>query len=151
MSSLSIQRAGAEDAQAIAPLFNLYRQFYQQAPDEEGALHFITERLRNNESVIFMALEDEKAVGFTQLYPIFSSVSMKRSWLLNDLFVLDAVRGKGIATTLLDAAKAFGLETQSPWLMLQTAHDNHAAQALYEKNGWTKDEDYYVYNYALSR
>ena len=90
-------------------------------------------------------------MGFTQLYPIFSSVGMKRCWLLNDLFVLDTVRGKGIATALLDAAKAFGLETQSRWLMLQTAYDNHAAQALYEKSGWTKDEDYYVYNYTLNR
>ncbi len=87
MSSLRIQRAGAEDALAIAPLFNLYRQFYQQAPDEEAAWHFISERLRKNESVIFIALKDERAVGFTQLYPIFSSVGMKRCWLLNDLFV----------------------------------------------------------------
>ena len=151
MRNMNVQRALMEDANAIAVLFDQYRQFYQQPTDFDGALKFISDRLSKNESVIFIATEKDKLVGFTQLYPIFSSVGLKRSWLLNDLFVIKGSRGKGIASALLQAATAFGLETNSRWLMLQTALDNHAAQALYEKNGWEKDNDFCVYNFALDK
>jgi GNAT superfamily N-acetyltransferase len=88
-----------------------------------------------------------KMIGFTQLYPIFSSVGMKRAWLLNDLFVTEDARGSGAADALLKAAQDMGAETSSRWLMLQTATDNHRAQKVYERNGWERDEEYYVYNY----
>lgn len=141
LMELSIHKAAVEDAGIIAPLFDAYRMFYQQPSDIKGATKFITERLRQNESVIFIAFINNVAVGFTQLYPIFTSVGMQRSWLLNDLFVDDAYRGKGVATYLLDAAKDFGFRNNGKWLMLQTSKNNLAAQALYEKNGWSIETD----------
>ncbi len=138
-----IRIALAEDANMIAPLFDAYRMFYKQPSDINGATDFIRERLEQNESVIFIALINGEAVGFTQLYPIFTSVGMKRTWLLNDLFVTDTARGKGVATALLNAAKDFGKATNSKWLMLETAKDNFTAQALYEKNGWTRGTDFF--------
>lgn len=141
LMELSIHKASVEDAGIIAPLFDAYRMFYQQPSDIKGATKFITERLGENESVIFIAFINNIAVGFTQLYPIFTSVGMQRTWLLNDLFVDDAHRGKGIATYLLDAAKDFGFHNHGKWLMLQTGKDNLTAQALYEKNGWHRETD----------
>ena len=88
-----------------------------------------------------MAEERDELIGFTQLFPIFSSVSMKRTWLLNDLYVNEKSRGIGAATKLLDAAKEFGAETNSKWLLLQTSADNYTAQNVYEKNGWIKETD----------
>lgn len=143
LMELSIHKAAVEDAGMIAPLFDAYRMFYKQPSDLKGATEFITERLQQNESVIFIAFINNAAVGFTQLYPIFTSVGMQRTWLLNDLFVDDAYRGKGIATYLLDAAKDFGFVNKSKWLMLQTGKDNLAAQALYEKNGWHRETDFF--------
>ncbi len=138
-----IRKAAIEDVNALAPLFNAYRVFYQQAPDIEGAEKFLRERLQNNESVIFLAYVEHEMVGFTQLYPIFSSVSMRRALLLNDLFVNDKARGKGVATSLLASAKQYCIETGGKWLLLQTGCENLPAQALYEKDGWHKETDFF--------
>ena len=108
-----------------------------------GATQFITERLQQNESVILIAFINNIAVGFTQLYPIFTSVGMQRTWLLNDLYIDPSARSKGVASALLDAAKDFGRSTNSKWLMLQTGITNAAAQSLYEKNGWHKETDFF--------
>lgn len=139
--NIEIRKASVEDAPVVAPLFDSYRSFYKQEPDIDAALRFIKERLQQNESVIFIAFIKDNAVGFVQLYPIFTSVGMKRAWLLNDLYIHVSSRGKGVATALLDAAKEFGKSTNSKWLMLQTAADNYTAQALYKKNGWKKETD----------
>lgn len=138
-----IKKAGLEDVKLVAPLFNAYRIFYKQPSDESAAADFLWQRLLNKESVIFIAFDDDIAVGFCQLFPVFSSVGLKRSWLLNDLYVNETVRGKGIAAALLQKAKEFGIETNSRWLMLQTGADNLTAQSVYEKNGWKRVEDYF--------
>lgn len=141
--SVLIRKAGLEDIEGLSRLFDAYRVWYHQTPDIDTARSFLSDRLRNNESVVFVAEVDGELVGFTQLYPIFSSVSMARAWLLNDLFVDEKARGKGIASNLLQVAKQFGCETGSKWLMLQTSCDNFAAQALYEKKGWRKETDHF--------
>lgn len=148
--SITIKQATVGDAAHIIPLFNAYRMFYGQHSNISAADEFITQRLQNNQSVIFIAFTaGGKAVGFTQLYPIYSSVGLKNAWLLNDLYVTEAERGKRIAAMLLDAAKQHGRQTNSGWLMLQTATTNLAAQKAYEANGWQRDNDYYVYTVNL--
>ena len=94
--SIHIRRAEPGDGSLVAPLFDAYRVFYQQASDIEGALQFITDRLLQNESVIFIAYLNDAPVGFTQLFPIFTSVGMQRTWLLNDLYVTEHVRCKAL-------------------------------------------------------
>jgi len=138
-----VRRANLDDLDQLAPLFDGYRQFYQQASDIESARVFLHERLSKNESVVFMAVDNEQAVGFTQLYPIFSSVSLKKAWLLNDLFVNELARKKGVALSLLRAAEAHGGETGARWMLLETAHDNTRAQALYKKAGWERESAFY--------
>ncbi|MBG9378637.1 GNAT family N-acetyltransferase [Panacibacter sp. DH6] len=143
----AIRQATINDVAIVAKMFDAYRMFYQQPSDMKGATEFISERLRLKESVILIAFINEHAVGFTQLFPIFTSVGMQRTWLLNDLYIEPVARGKGIASALLDAAKAHGKSTNSKWLMLQTGATNVAAQALYEKNGWRKENDLF---YSIS-
>ena len=136
-----IRRAKKKDIEDLSILFDKYRLFYKQRSDVEKARSFLKKRMKRKESVIFVAEERDELIGFTQLFPIFSSVSMKRTWLLNDLFVNEKSRGIGAATKLLDAAKEFGAETNSKWLLLQTAAENFTAQKVYEKNGWVKETD----------
>ena len=138
-----IRRAKKKDIGDLSVLFDKYRIFYKQKPDVENARSFLKKRMKRKESVIFVAEERDELIGFTQLFPIFSSVSMKRTWLLNDLYVNERSRGIGAATKLLDAAKGFGAETGSKWLILQTAADNFTAQKVYEKNGWVKETDFF--------
>ncbi len=117
--------------------------FINNQSDIDNAKSFLKKRMKRKESVIFVAEERKELIGFAQLFPIFSSVSMKRTWLLNDLYVDEKARGIGAATKLLDAARDFGKETDSKWLLLQTAADNFTAQKVYEKNGWVKETDFF--------
>ncbi len=144
-ASYTIIRAQRGHVELVAPLFDLYRQFYGQPSDLEGARQFLKERLQHNESVIFLALGGTGAVGFTQLYPSFSSTAMKRLWILNDLFVARQARKHGVARALLERAREFAIETGASGLELATATDNLSAQRLYEKTGWKRDEDFYHY------
>jgi ribosomal protein S18 acetylase RimI-like enzyme len=144
-SPIRIIRAGLEHVEEVARLFDLYRQFYEQPPDLDGARKFIHERLERDESVIFLALSGQFAAGFTQLYPSFSSVSMQRLWILNDLYVAAEARKLGVGQTLLERARVFAAETGSKGLELATAHNNLAAQRLYDKTGWKKDEEFIHY------
>lgn len=105
-----IRQAKTSDAAAIAPLFNQYREFYKQASDLKGAEAFLRARLENDESIILTAEENGEFIGFTQLYPTFSSVAMKRIYILNDLFVAPHARTKGAGGQLLSAAKDFAAE-----------------------------------------
>nr|WP_246580310.1 GNAT family N-acetyltransferase [Deinococcus aestuarii] len=130
-------------------MFDGYRQFYGQASDPEGARAFLAERLDRGESVIFVALDGETALGFTQLYPSFTSVGMRRLWILNDLFVAPQGRRRGVGQALLARARRHGLETGAVRLTLSTATDNVSAQTLYEAQGWRRDEDFYTYNLTL--
>ena len=123
----------------VAVLFDAYRMYYDQAPDFKGALDFITQRIAQKDSVIFVALLDAEIIGFTQLYPIFTSLGMKRGWLLNDLYVLEEHRGMGAGKALLDKAAAYGKSTNAAWLMLQTYIANTRAQKLYKKEGFKND------------
>jgi GNAT superfamily N-acetyltransferase len=144
-ASLRIARADAKDAERIAPLFDAYRQFYKQESDVAAARAFLSERLERGESVVFWALAGDKAVGFVQLYPCFSSTAMKRIWILNDLFVTPEARRSGAARALMERARQWAVETKADGLWLETAVDNHPAQRLYVSLGWKRDNDYFRY------
>ena len=115
----------------------------------DAARNFLAERLIRSESVIFLALLGregaEKAVGFTQLYPCFSSTAMKRMWILNDLFVTPEARRHGAAKALMERARQFAVDGKADSMWLETAVDNHPAQKLYERMGWKRDDHYYRY------
>jgi ribosomal protein S18 acetylase RimI-like enzyme len=150
---MKIVKASIEYIDLLVPLFDAYRVFYNQEPDREGARKFLTGRINNNESVIFAAMKEEDgehiAMGFTQLYPSFSSVSMKKAWILNDLFVAESFRNAGAAEALLKAAEEFGRGTSARYLMLETQISNTPAQNLYEKLGWKRDEEHFYYYLPL--
>jgi len=146
-ATLKIRSATQDDVDLVAPLFDQYRQFYKQSPDLGGARKFLIERFVKNESLVLLAIDSELgAVGFIQLYPTFSSVSMKRLWILNDLFVSPSVRKKGVGELLMKEAENFARKTNSKGLKLQTAVDNFPAQRLYERVGWVKEKEFIQYN-----
>ncbi|MGE7764995.1 GNAT family N-acetyltransferase [Peribacillus sp. NPDC096540] len=142
---MNIQKATLTELDSLTELFDLYRVFYEQTSNLEGAREFLKERLTNEESVIFMAFDGDNPIGFVQLYPSFSSVSMMRSWLLNDLFVKGNARKKGFGEKLLKAAITFAKETGAKGVSLETDKDNNNAQKLYEKIGFIRESNYFYY------
>lgn len=144
---MSIHRATPADVDRIAPLFDAYRRFYGQPGDLERGKAFLRDRLERDESVVLVAERDGAAVGFTQLYPMFSSVRTARLWILNDLYVDESARRGGVARALLDAAAEFAREQGAAGLMLETTRDNAPARALYRAAGWHEDASQW---YSLS-
>jgi GNAT superfamily N-acetyltransferase len=144
-------RVTTKEIALVAPLFDAYRQFYGQAADLEGARQFLVDRLQRGESVIFAVIENGTALGFTQLYPSFSSVSMRPIRILNDLYVVGEARRRGVGAQLLTAATDHASQTGAARLVLSTAVDNIDAQALYERLGWQKDTAFLQYEFELSR
>ena len=130
----------------MVPLFDAYRQYYEQQSDLDRARSFLTNRLSKGESVIFLASVNGQAVGFAQLYPSFSSLSMKPIWILNDLFVTPPARGHGVGTALLEECRGLAIQTGAKELALETMTTNVTAQRLYEEQGWKRDDVFYRYN-----
>ncbi|MBI3759166.1 MAG: GNAT family N-acetyltransferase [Deltaproteobacteria bacterium] len=149
---IRVFRAGLQDLNAAAPLFDAYRQFYQQAGNRAAAEAFLRQRLEAGESAIFLAADDAFAaepLGFMQLYPLFSSVRLLRAWLLNDLFVDPRGRQRGIGTALLREAESFGRQSGARVLQLETGEENKTAQRLYEALGWVRVSGRFSYERPL--
>jgi len=151
MASCNIFRANEEHLDDLAVLFDKYRRFYRQPSDLAAARRFLSDRLANSESVIFAARlsEAEGLVGFTQLYPTFSSVRMRRVWTLNDLFVAESARGNGVARVLMEAAREFAVSSGAVALELATERDNTVAQALYDSLDYERVEEYLHFTLTL--
>src|SRR5579862_4224420 len=137
--SIVIRQATTLDLDILVPLFDAYRQFYRQSSDVERARHFLRERLELNQSVILLAFDGATSIGFTQLYPSFSSRAMARIFILNDLFVAPEFRRRGVGAALLTAAADYGRSNGALRLVLSTEIANTTAQMLYEKMGWKRD------------
>lgn len=143
---IKIREATLNDVEQLAVLFDGYRVFYKKESNLQAAVVFLTERIKNKESVIFIAENKETHLtGFVQLYPLFSSTRMKRLWLLNDLYVHPGFRGRQISVLLLNKAKQHAAETNSCGLMLETAKSNTIGNQLYPKTGFTLDTDHNNY------
>jgi ribosomal protein S18 acetylase RimI-like enzyme len=150
-SVINLRLATALDVDALAPLFDAYRQFYGQTADLDLAKRFLAERTERSESTIFVAEEGAVAVGFTQLYPSFSSARAARIYVLNDLYVAPSHRRRGVGRLLLQRAAEYGAEQGAVRLALTTMHTNLPAQRLYESVGWKLDEQFRTYTIQTAR
>lgn len=144
---ISIRRATTRDLPQLAKLFDLYRRFYDRESDLIGAERFLSDRLGNGESIIFVADSSQKELlGFTQLYPSFSSLGMARSWILNDLYIIESARRLGAGRLLMKAADAFAMSTGARSINLETHIDNRTAQSLYESLGYEAESEFRIYS-----
>jgi ribosomal protein S18 acetylase RimI-like enzyme len=148
--TLAIDRAGLSDVEDLAPLFDGYRRFYGQSPDLDLARAFLHGRLARGESTILLARLGAQAVGFTQLYPSFTSAGAARIFILNDLYVLPQAEGQGVGAALLEAAERFGRSAGAVRLTLVTGVDNQRAQALYQRAGWARSDAFVTFNRPLN-
>jgi ribosomal protein S18 acetylase RimI-like enzyme len=138
--SLEIITASFDHLPQLAPLFDAYRVFYGQPSDIEAARAFLNERFTLGESIVFIAMLEDRAVGFTQLYPMFSSVSLRRIWILNDLYVEADVRGQRVGERLIERAVQLAKESGAKGIQLETAHTNTSGQKLYERLGFQRED-----------
>ncbi len=146
---MKIRLSNLADIHPLAELFDQYRVWYHKDSDIESAIKFLTARMQNKESIVFIAeTENNSLVGFTQLYPLFSSTRMKRLWLLNDLFVAPDYRAKGISKLLIEAAKNHCRQTGACAMTLETGKDNDIGNQLYPSSGFELNTDYNFYEWT---
>jgi len=145
--TLKITPLSSHDSITCLPLFKAYLAFYQVEQSDADCLAFLDERLQKHEARIWLAEDAGVAVGFALMYPGFNSLTLKPNWLLHDLFVTPDYRGCGVSKQLLQCCQAHVLALGGGGIMLQTATDNTVAQALYESNGFVRDNAFLVYNW----
>lgn len=146
---MNYRKAENRDLDYLSELFDTYRIFYRKETDIKSAKNFLTERISNNDSEIFVAENTEgKPIGFVQLYPLFSSTRMKKLWLLNDLFVNPEYRSKGISIGLINKAKELVEKSKACGMYLETEKSNLIGNNLYPKTGFelNKDANFYEWN-----
>jgi GNAT superfamily N-acetyltransferase len=146
---MRIVQARPADAKLVAPLFAGYLKFYRKRATPTVIRKFLADRLLRRESVVFIAFAGNQAVGFVQLYPTWSSLSLKRLWILNDLFVVPAARRTGVANALMLRARQLAVATHAEGLILETAVTNRQAQRLYESLDWKRDTKFYRYSLSI--
>jgi len=144
-----IREAKIVDVKELGALFDRYRVFYRNTSDQEAGQEFLSERLKNKDSKIFVCENPEnKLVGFVQLYPLFSSTRMKKLWLLNDLFVNPNSRGKGISVQLIERSKELVMESKACAMFLETEKSNLIGNNLYPKTGMKLNEGSNFYEWS---
>ena len=153
--SVSVRRAELADVGAVGPLFERYCVFYERHPSPDDAMAFIRDRMRLRDSVILVAELPEvrggqRAVGVVQLYPKWSSTTMRRDWIVKDVFGEAGAGRAGVARALMEEAVAFCRRSGAANVKLKTQAENAPARALYEKLGWVMDEAFVTYNCRLN-
>lgn len=132
------------DFEALCALFDAYRIFYGQVSDLAAVKAFIQRRLEKQDSIIHV-YDDGGLKGYAQMYHSLSSVQMRPTLILNDLFVSPAYRRQGVALALLEETRRFAKDSGVARLGLATGAGNIEARAAYEKFGYKKDPFiYYV-------
>lgn len=147
---MEIVRANESHIPEVSRLFDLYRQFYKCESDRDLATKFITDRIKNEESVIFVASAEDGIKGFVQMYPSFCSVDAIKIFILYDLYVDEGDRNGGIGALLMNKATEFARNEGASRIDLLTAFDNKPGQHLYEKLGYKRVlEDFYTYSLEI--
>lgn len=147
--NVTVRQATIQDLDKIVPVFDSYREYFKQQRNPVTVEKFLFERFEHQESVFFIAEEQGQIVGFANLYPSFSSLTLQRVWILNDFFIIEKYRHNGVGKQLLLAVKEFAALTKSKSIELSVEHTNIKAWQFYERQGFKLDEEFRYYFYKL--
>lgn len=141
---MRIVQATLEHLDQLTPLFIKYRELFGQVAYPESSRKFLSTRISRKESVIYLAMPDdeERILGFCQLYPSYSSLSLKRVWILNDIYVCEDARRQLVGDHLIQAAKKMAKETQAIRMRASSSINNDVAHKLYESLGFVEDHEF---------
>ncbi len=148
---MRIVQATLEHLDLLTPLFIKYREFYGELPFPDSSRKFLETRIKRKESIIYLALADDedKLLGYCQLFPSYSSLSLKRVWILNDIYVAEDARRMLVADRLLQTAKQMAKETNAVRMRVATSVSNEVAQKTYESIGFREDTRFKNYTLEL--
>lgn len=131
---MQVMPATEDDKAEWLPLWRAYLDFYKQALDDEITDLTFARALESGENLnLLVAKSDGRIIGFAT-YVLHRS-SWARDWYcyLEDLFVAEDQRGRGVARALIAAVAEAGKAKGAERLYWVTDEANKTAQALYEK------------------
>jgi GNAT superfamily N-acetyltransferase len=145
----SIERVGAGDLDDLLPLMRGYCDFYEVAPPDDALLALSRALIDDPEREGLQLLardRDGEAVGFATLYWSWSTSGACRIGVMNDLFVAEVARGRGLADALIEACRRECEARGAAGVSWQTAPDNLRAQAVYDRVGAERQQwiDYWL-------
>ena len=149
MTGIGITRVNEADLADLLPLLRAYCDFYAVHPSDADLLALcralITDPEREGLQLIVRD-ENGAAVGFATIYWSWSTAQAGRLGVMNDLFVAERSRGRGVAEALIEACRHECAGRGVRTLAWQTAPDNHRAQAVYDRIGATREQwiDYWL-------
>ncbi len=126
----------------LLPLIAAYQRFYEVEEIDEGRNRAFFRRFLapSEDGLLLGARHDGRLVGYACLYWHFSSLEACESVLMNDLFVEESARGRGVGRALIEATADVARERGVPFVEWSTAPDNHTAQRLYDSTGTQRSE-----------
>jgi GNAT superfamily N-acetyltransferase len=141
-AALQIAPVEAGEFERLLPLIAAYQRFYRVDDiDEERNRTFFRRFLAPSEDGMLLGARDGgELLGYACLYWHFSSLSASESVLMNDLFVAESARGRGVGGALIEASAAIARERGAVHLEWATAPDNLTAQRLYDSTGAERSE-----------
>ena len=150
LMKFNIIEAKSKHIEQVGELFDLYRQFYKYESNLIESTNYIKDRIKNNESIIFIAINDaNEAIGFVQLYETFGSLDLGKIIILYDLYVKEDHRKNNIGRQLMIRSHEYAKKINAKRIQLSTATDNFIGQSLYESLGYVKDIDFYTYDFEI--
>ncbi|MDD8057839.1 MULTISPECIES: GNAT family N-acetyltransferase [Shewanella] len=108
---MQIRLASSTDLAPLSQLFDLYRQQLNQPADYSACHAFLSHRLAENDTMIFVCIKDDVMVGFTQLYPSFSSLLLSPVWYLEDVYVVPEYQQTDVAELMYQKAEQLAQST----------------------------------------
>jgi GNAT superfamily N-acetyltransferase len=147
---MNVRLATITDLNEISLLFDKYRVFYRQLSNIDQSTAFVRERFLIQQSWILVVEQEGRLVGFSQLYPMFSSVSVHRLMVLNDLFVASEKRGTGLGRALISASQRLAKEMGFETMTIATEKGNAKARQLYPEIGFKEDSNFIHYTMTLN-
>ncbi len=137
--AIEVRRGGASDIEALVPLFDAYRLFFNPQADAQTSRPFLESRFRDGDTVVFLAHLGGRACGFIQLYPLWSSWYCRRIWFLSDLYVAPEARNLGIGRLLVEHVKAYADQSGAGSVMVELPHSEPHLAVFYDGLGFHRD------------
>nr|WP_263323282.1 GNAT family N-acetyltransferase [Neobacillus sp. Marseille-Q6967] len=144
-NKLITRQATIQDLGRIIPIFDSYREYFGQPKNPEAVERFLFQKFERLESIIYIAEQDSEVIGIAQLYPVFSSLTLERVWLLNDFFISEQYRNRAVGTMLFNKVKEFSSLTKAKGIELTVEHVNQKAWQFWERQGFKLDEEFRSY------
>jgi GNAT superfamily N-acetyltransferase len=145
-----LKQATADDIVRLTPVFDEYRQSYNCQSDLVNCQQFLRDRLQQPSSVIYFVEDEEAQIqAFAQVVQGQSSLTLRPTFEICDLFVQQQVRRQGLASFLMDTCLQYALSHGAQTVTLTTMTNNRVAQATLLATGWQVDQQYLVFQYPL--